>query len=85
MLGIRRDVSILLEKGHLQARLYPIIMLQNEAEIVRERRRSDFVLFGTLQKLILDASNTDLKQSDRKELHKVLNEMITDIGNGHYG
>lgn len=85
MLSLRRDVSVCLSGGHLQARLYSLIMLRNEAEIIRERRRQDFVLYGTLTKLINDAGNTDIKQDDRKELHRALNEMLDQIGNGYYG
>lgn len=85
MLSLRRDVSVCLAGGHLQARLYSLIMLRNEAELIRERRRQDFILYGTLTKLINDAGNTDIKQDDRKELHKALNEMLDHIGIGYYG
>lgn len=85
MLSLRRDVSVCLSAGHLQARLYSLIMLRNEAELVRERRRQDFVLYGTLTKLINDAGNTDIKQNDRKELHRALTEMLDNIGIGYYG
>jgi hypothetical protein len=60
-------------------------MLRNEAEIIRERRRQDFVLYGTLTKMIFDASNTDIKQEALKDLNKALQEMLNNIGTGHYG
>lgn len=85
MLSLRRDVSVCLSNGHSQARLYSLIMLRNEAELIRERKRNDFVLYGTLTKLIHDASNTDIKPDDRKELHKALNDMLNHIGIGYYG
>ena len=85
MLSLRRDVSICLANGHSQARLYSLIMLRNEAEIIRERRRQDFVLYGTLTKMIFDASNTDIKQEALKDLNKALQEMLNNIGTGHYG
>lgn len=37
MWGIRRQVSLLLTHGHLQARHYPLWMVWEEAEIVVER------------------------------------------------
>lgn len=85
MLSLRRDVSVCLSNGHLQARLYSLIMLRNEAEFVRERRRQDFVLYATLTKLIIDAANTDIEKNGRKELHKHLTDMLDNIGNGYYG
>ncbi len=85
MLSLRRDVSICLANGHSQARLYSLIMLRNEAELIRERRRQDFVLYGTLTKMIFDASNTDIKQEALKDLNKALQEMLNNIGTGHYG
>jgi hypothetical protein len=60
-------------------------MLRNEAEIIRERRRQDFVLYGTLTKMIFDASNTDIKQEALKDLNRALQEMLNHIGTGHYG
>lgn len=78
-------MSICLANGHSQARLYSLIMLRNEAEIIRERRRQDFVLYGTLTKMIFDASNTDIKQEALKDLNKALQEMLNNIGTGHYG
>lgn len=85
MLSLRRDVSICLANGHSQARLYSLIMLRNEAELIRERRRQDFVLYGTLTKMIFDASNTDIKQDALKELNVALRDMLNHIGTGHYG
>jgi hypothetical protein len=60
-------------------------MLRNEAELIRERRRQDFVLYGTLTKMIFDASNTDIKQDALKELNAALRDMLNHIGTGHYG
>lgn len=85
MLSLRRDVSVCLANGHSQARLYSLIMLRNEAELIRERRRQDFIIYGTLTKLINDAGNTDIKANDRKELNKQLHEMLENIGIGYYG
>lgn len=85
MLSLRRDVSVCLANGHSQARLYSLIMLRNEAELIRERRRQDFLLYGTLTKLINDAGNTDIKEDDRKALHIELKDMLDNIGNGFYG
>lgn len=85
MLSLRRDVSICLANGHSQACLYSLIMLRNEAELIRERRRQDFVLYGTLTKMIFDASNTDIKQDALKELNAALRDMLNHIGTGHYG
>lgn len=52
---------------------------------MRERRRQDFVLYATLTKLIIDATNTDIEKNDRKELHKHLTDTLDNIGNGYYG
>lgn len=78
-------MSICLANGHSQARFYSLIMLRNEAELIRERRRQDFVLYGTLTKMIFDASNTDIKQDALKELNAALRDMLNHIGTGHYG
>lgn len=53
--------------------------------MIRERRRQDFVLYGTLTKMIFDASNTDIKQDALKDLNRALQEMLNHIGTGHYG
>ena len=85
MLSLRRDVSVCLASGHSQARLYSLIMLRNEAEIIRERRRQDFILYGVLTKLVNDAGNTDIAEKDRKALHHELTNMFKHIGLGYYG
>lgn len=78
-------MSLLLEKGHSQARLYSIIMVQNEAELVRDRIRHDRVMFLTISKLVSDTSIVELKQQDRRKLHEQLQEMAEGLLNGSYG
>lgn len=78
-------MSLLLEKGHSQARLYSIIMVQNEAELVRDRIRHDRVMFLTISKLVSDTSIVELKQQDRRKLHEQLQEMTEGLLNGSYG
>lgn len=78
-------MSLLFEKGHSQARLYSIIMVQNEAELVRDRIRHDRVMFLTISKLVSDTSIVELKQQDRRKLHEQLQEMIGGLLNGSYG
>lgn len=85
MLALRRDVSMLLEKGHSQARLYPVIMLWNEAEICRERRRLDLFALATIMQHVAIATNGNLTQQGQKEASKNLTDMLKGINNGWFG
>lgn len=52
--GLRRDVSLLLSEGHLDARNYSIAMLWSEARIVRQRHTQRAISEAlTLQTAIL--------------------------------
>lgn len=84
MLALRRDVSFLLEKGHSQARLYPIIMLWNEAEICRERKRADFITLLTIMQTVGIATNGNHTKSSAKKSADNLNMLIKEIQNGGY-
>lgn len=85
MLALRRDVSVLLSEGHSHSRLYPIIMLWNEAELARERRRTQWQMMMNISSAVINASNTDISKRDRKELGKALQDMFRDISDGIYG
>ncbi len=85
MLSLRRDVSICLANGHSQARLYSLIMLRNEAEIIRQQKRQDFVLLGILMKTVENSCIVDMKQSDREKMQKELSNLLDDIQKGNHG
>lgn len=85
MLALRRDVSVLIEKGHSQARLYPVIMIWNEAEICRERRRLDLLAMATIMQRVAIATNGNLTKNGQKEATQNLADMLKGINNGWFG
>lgn len=82
MLGLRRDVSFLLERGHSQARRYPIIMLWNEAEIGRDRKRRDLTALALVMQGVAAATSPNHTKKTGKEATEALNQLIKDIENG---
>lgn len=46
-LSLRRQVSLLLERGHVHARQYPIAVVWSEARIVRQRDAQRLVAEAT--------------------------------------
>ena len=85
MLALRRDVSVLIEKGHSQARLYPVIMLWNEAEICRERTRLDLLALATIMQRVIIATNGNLTKQGQKEATQNLADMLKGISDGWFG
>ena len=85
MLALRRDVSVLIEKGHSQARLYPVIMLWNEAEICRERKRLDLLAIATIKQRVAIATNGNLTKQGQKEATQNLADMLKGITDGWFG
>ena len=85
MLALRRDVSVLIEKGHSQARLYPVIMLWNEAEICRERTRLDLLALATIMQRVVIATNGNLTKQGQKEATQNLADMLKGISDGWFG
>ena len=85
MLALRRDVSVLIEKGHSQARLYPVIMLWNEAEICRERKRLDLLALATIIHRVAIATNGNLTKQGQKEATQNLADMLKGINDGWFG
>ena len=85
MLALRRDVSVLIEKGHSQARLYPVIMLWNEAEICRERKRLDLLALATIMQRVVIATNGNLTKQGQKEATQNLADMLKGISYGWFG
>ena len=85
MLALRRDVSVLIEKGHSQARLYPVIMLWNEAEICRERKRLDLLALATIMQRVVIATNGNLTKPGQKEATQNLADMLKGISDGWFG
>lgn len=85
MLALRRDVSVLIEKGHSQARLYPVIMLWNEAEICRERKRLDLLALATIMQRVVIATNGNLTKQGQKEATQNLADMLKGISDGWFG
>lgn len=85
MLALRRDVSVLIEKGHSQARLYPVIMLWNEAEICRERKRLDLLALATIIHRVAIATNGNLTKQGQKEATQNLADMLKGISDGWFG
>lgn len=85
MLALRRDVSVLIEKGHSQARLYPVIMLWNEAEICRERKRLDLLALATITQRVAIATNGNLTKQGQKEATQNLADMLKGINDGWFG
>ena len=85
MLALRRDVSVLIEKGHSQARLYPVIMLWNEAEICRERKRLDLLAIATIMQRVAIATNCNLTKQGQKEATQNLADMLKGINDGWFG
>lgn len=71
-LGLRRDVSLLLEAGHRHARNYPVAVTWSEARIVRQRlafrRRQESALMQMVIASVLD-------QKAGKQLAKLLKRM----------
>ena len=82
MLGLRREVSLLLSQGHPHARRYSIIMIWNEAEIVRQRHNQHLREKAILGQLLATlASGTLTKKGVKdtnKELRKLLEETFND-------
>lgn len=85
MLGLRRDVSFLLEKGHSQSRLYPLIMLWNEVAICRERKRADMVAQTIILQQVLAATSPNHTSKTVKAATKSLEELLKDIEHGKFG
>ena len=85
MIALRRDVSLLLEKGHSQARLYPIIMLWNEAEICRERRRADLAMLSIVMQHTIVASDSQLDRKGLKQAATNLKTLLKELQDGRYG
>ena len=52
-LGLRRDVSLLLEKGHHHARDYPVAVVWSEARIVRQRLAERHKLESSLMQMVI--------------------------------
>lgn len=78
-------MSLLLEKGHSQARLYPIIMLWNEAEICRERRRSDLAMLSIVMQHTIVASDSQLDRKGVKQAATNLKTLLKELQDGRYG
>ena len=75
MLGLRRDVSLLLSEGHVDARRYSIGVLINEAHIVRQRynkAQRDRIM---VDRLIADLGNMGATKKHRKDIHKHLDDL----------
>ena len=85
MLALRRDVSVLIEKGHSQARLYPVIMLWNESETCRERKRLDLLALATITQRVAIATNGNLTKQGQKEATQNLADMLKGINDGWFG
>jgi len=71
-LGLRRDVSLLLSEGHSEARRYPVVMVWNEARIVRERHANRRARDSAVTQLVL---STLFSKKAGKELEKLLNKV----------
>ena len=78
-------MSLLLEKGHSQARLYPIIMLWNEAEICRERRRADLAMLSIVMQHTIVASDSQLDRKGVKQAATNLKTLLKELQDGRYG
>lgn len=72
MWGIRRQVSLLLDHGHTEARFYPIGMLWEEAQIVVERINQEEASRTALLQL---AGAAVMSKKGAKLLQNVLKEM----------
>ena len=72
MWGIRRQVSLLLDHGHTEARYYPIGMLWEEAQIVVERMNQEEASRTALLHL---AGAAVLSKKGNSLLQKVLKEL----------
>lgn len=82
MLGLRREVSLLLSQGHPHARRYSIIMVWNEAEIVQQRynrRVRDYAIIGQhLATLSTGTLTKDGVKKTNKALRTLLEENFHD-------
>ena len=78
-------MSVLLEKGHSHARLYPIVMLWNEVEICNERRRNDLITLAAIMQAVNVATSPNHTKQTASAATKNLNKLIEDIRNGSSG
>lgn len=70
--SLRVDVSLLLSEGHHHARRYPLIVLWQEAQVVRERVNSRIVTDATM---IDSAIAANLNKPARKQFIKTLKDL----------
>lgn len=72
MWGLRKQVSLLLDHGHLQARQYPIRMVWEEARIVVERINQEEASRTTL---LHAAAAAVMSKKGGQALKKLLKEL----------
>jgi len=75
VLGLRKQVSYLLSKGHSDAWWYPIGMALDEAAICRERDATDMVEYMGLLRVMIAGV---MSEEGSKEATKVLEGMIAE-------
>ena len=73
-LSLRRQVSLLLERGHVHARQYPIAVVWSEARIVRQRDAQQLITEATAMHSAIGAV-----LAGPKEFEKML-KRISDVG-----
>ena len=82
MLGLRRDVSLLLSEGHCDARRYSIGFAINEASIARQRynkTQRDKIMIGiSLANLANMGGTTKLRKDTLEHLNKLTQENFSD-------